>query len=177
MDYDPKDPYKENGAGKKALAGFAWFMGAFIWLILLIAVIVIATQDQTIEQQRELILALLAAFPIVVAIKIVSVLSSNKFARMLASPINAIERLTSRLLEIPAALLGIVGRVIAKPFKIFDDLVDKVFGAVGGVVVVVVVGAAGLLGVGLFIYAVFAFPLPVIAITLILILLVLLSRR
>ena len=96
---------------------------------------------------------------------------------MLASPINAIERLTSRFLEIPAALLGIVGRVIAKPFKKFDDFFDKVFGAVGGVVVVVVVGAAGLLGVGLFIYAVFAFPLPVIAITLILILLVLLSRR
>lgn len=184
MDYDPRDPYKENGAGKKALAGFAWFMGALIWLVLLVAVTVIATQDQTIEQQRDLILALLAAFPVVVTIKIVSVLSSNSIARAFALPINAVEGLTSGILEIPAALLGFIGKVIGKPFKIlgkvftkFDDFVDDVFGAVGGVISFVVVGAVGLLGAGLFIYAVFAFPLPVIAITLILILLVLLSRR
>lgn len=184
MDYDPRDPYKENGAGKKALAGFAWFMGAFIWLVLLFAVTLIATQDLPIEQQRELMLALLAAFPIVVTIKIVSVLSSSSVARALAIPIHAAERLTSKILEIPAALLGFIGKVIGKPFKIFgkgftkfDDFVDDVFGAVGGVLAVVLVGAGGLIGIGLFIYAVFAFPLPVIAITLILILLVLLSRR
>lgn len=179
-EYDPKNPDPTKSIGYRVASGFSWFMGLFVFAIILFGFATLMPMEDRPTYGLTVLVIVLS----IGAVRILSRLSSHSFAKRIGAPLDIVSdglekfwgvlgKIIGRIVQLPFSLIW---KVLGKPIKTAGETIDEAAEVVtslltffGGLAIL-----AG--GVGLFAFVVIAFPLPVIAITLILILLVMLSR-
>lgn len=179
-EYDPRNPDPTKSIGYRVASGFSWFMGLFVFAIILFGFAAL----MPMEERSTYGLTVLAIVLSIGAIRIWSRLSSGSFAKRIGTPLDTVSdglekfwgvvgKIIGRTIQLPFSLIW---KVLGKPIKTAGQTIDDAADAVTSLLTFFG-GLAVLAGcIGLFAFVVIAFPLPVIAITLILILLVMISR-